>query len=546
MSNGIDFVIGGKDQAGPAMTQVEKSLARLEQKTNSLSSATTRLTQLTGVLVAAYGAIKAATAALGGLDSINAAYDTQADAVRGLNKALELQGESVAEQSAKLQSFAGEMQKLTGVGDEATIAFMRQASMLGVSTDQLETVTKASIGLAEVLGKDLGASLKDLREAQEGNFSAFEKQFPQIKSMASAEEKLAFVSRMAAKGLEAKADASMTVSGMAGRAAGAIGDLMETIGALIAPVRILISQGLKTLAESLQQVLAPAAEYAKDVLENIGPIMDYVKEKVVAGVNAIVAAFTFAEVIVTNLGSVWELLKSGVELRLEQIKNIVMNVFTVVIPSYVEWFGTNFTNILSDAMNLAYTIISNHITKYVDAFKAFWEFLASGGTSDILGQMGEIAGRSYLEGFQSSLTELPQIAERKLSEKEKLLQSKIDGIAGDLGDQFAKKFSERMIRLDDEVGADFNKEINLKLKKEVDDQIGKKLGASPQVSAMESRLLTRGPSDKQQDLIERIVKIVEGIAVSTKESAYAASEATTYLSSIEENTASSTQLVPVI
>jgi hypothetical protein len=32
MSNGIDFVIGGRDQAKPAMSSVEKSLTRLGAK----------------------------------------------------------------------------------------------------------------------------------------------------------------------------------------------------------------------------------------------------------------------------------------------------------------------------------------------------------------------------------------------------------------------------------------------------------------------------------------------------------------------------------
>jgi hypothetical protein len=59
---------------------------------------------------------------------------------------------------------------------------------------------------------------------------------------------------------------------------------------------------------------------------------------------------------------------------------------------------------------LAYTVVSNHVTKIVDAFTALWEFIASGGTSDVLGQLGEISGRSYLAGFESSLTALPDIA----------------------------------------------------------------------------------------------------------------------------------------
>jgi hypothetical protein len=77
MSNGIDFVIGGKDQAKPAMSSVEKSLTRLEQKTDSLKKSTLSLSKVTGALAAAYVAVKAGVALLGGLDKVNAAYDQQ-------------------------------------------------------------------------------------------------------------------------------------------------------------------------------------------------------------------------------------------------------------------------------------------------------------------------------------------------------------------------------------------------------------------------------------------------------------------------------------
>jgi hypothetical protein len=549
MSNGIDFVIGGTDKAGPVVGQVEKSLARLEKRTESLASSTKLLTRITGTLTAAYVAVKAGIAMLGGLDAINAAYDKQADAVRGLETSLRLQGEEVSKNSERLQAFAGNMQKLTGLGDEATVAFMKQASMMGVNADKLEDVTKASVGLAEVTGQSLESAFAALQKAQEGNFAAFEKQFPQMKAMQSEEEKLAFVTQMAAKGLEAKADASKTVSGMAERASGAIGDLMEVIGQIIAPVRMLINQGLKTLAESLQQVLAPAAEYAQSVLENIGPIMDYVKEKVVQAVNAVVAAFTFVEVIVTNLGSVWELMKATAELAFESMKNNIIHVLTEVIPTYAAWFAENFVNIIRDGLMLAVTVVTNHVRKLIDLFAAFWDFIKSGGSSDILGTIGEIAGRSYLEGFESSLTALPDIASRSITDAEQELANKIGAISGDLGAQFAKKFGERMVSLDDTLGADFNKEIDIKLNKKIEEKtglVGKSGGGDQTLSASESRLLTRGPSDRRTELMEQMAAQLNRLIGVNEAAKSEAAAATNSLAEIAENTSQTTRLVPAL
>jgi hypothetical protein len=230
MSNGIDFVIGGKDQAKPAMSSVEKSLTRLEQKTDSLKKSTLSLSKVTGALAAAYVAVKASMAAIKGVGQLNAAYDTQTEAVKGLEVALRLQGAAVDVESKRLQAFASDMQKLTGIGDESTIAMMQRAAMMGVATDQLDDMAKAGIGLGEVMGTSAESGMESMRRATEGNFQQFERTFPAMRQMATDAEKLAFLSEMAAKGLTAKAEAGDRVAGMGQRASGAVGDLMESSG----------------------------------------------------------------------------------------------------------------------------------------------------------------------------------------------------------------------------------------------------------------------------------------------------------------------------
>jgi hypothetical protein len=541
---GIDFVIGGKDKASPPMAAVENQMKRLQDSTERMAASTSRLTKLTVGVTAAYAAFKGAMAALGGLSAINAAYDTQADAVRGLETALKLQGDEVDGNSARLQAFASQMQALTGVGDEATIGLMKQASMLGVSTEQLDDAAKAAIGLSEATGKSLDESLKLVKNSLEGEFGAFGKIIPAIKTMATEEEKLAAILELSTRGLEAKADASNTVSGMADRANGALGDMMESVGALIAPFRILISQGIKTFAESMTTLMVPAVEYATAMLENIGPMMDWVKEKVVQAINIMVGAFTFFEVVLTNLDSIWVAVVSQAELYMLQISGAVMHALTVTIPAYAMWFAENFVNLIRDGLMLAFTVVTNHVQKIIDAFRALWDFIASGGTTDVLGQLGEIAGRSYLEGFESSLTTLPEIAGRKITEREKQLAETIGQIGANLGEEFATKFEERAIKLGG-VGDALSTEIDLTINKKINEKVGKP-GGDAMLQASESRLLTRGPADKRGDLMEKILNKLNEIAPLLKNSEEANLIAASELARIQENTAQTTQMVPVI
>jgi len=459
-TNGIDFVIGGKDQAKPAMSAVEQSLQRLEQKTDSLASSTKMLTSITGGLAVAYGAIKSAMAMLGGIDAVNAAYDESAESVKGLETALRLQGATVETESARLQEFASSMQSMIGAEDDATLAMMKQASMMGVATEDLDDMAKAAIGLGEAMGTSAESGMEMMRRAQEGNFMAFQKQFPAMKQMQTDSEKLAFVTELAAKGLEAKADASNRVAGMGERANNAIGDLMESVGSLLAPVRILISAGITTLAESLSELLVPAVAYAEEVLANIGPIMDWVKEKVIQGVNAIISAFTWLEVIFRNLDQVWVAVVAQAELSMLQMAGAIKHTLMVVIPEYAIWFGKNFLTML----------------------------------------MG---------GFDEAMANLPDIAVRAITQREAELSETIGQVGANLGKQFADKFAERVVKMGGDAVDDLNTDIDLSMNK-IDEASG---GASKRkdgtfgasINAMESRLLTRGPASTMESMLQDIV-----------------------------------------
>jgi len=255
--------------------------------------------------------------------------------------------------------------------------------------------------------------------------------------------------------------------------------------------------------------------------------------------------------VLTNLDSIWIAVVAQAELYLLQMSGAVMHTLTVEIPAYAEWFAENFVNIIRDGLMLAFTVAKNHVLKIIDAFKALWEFIASWGQSDILGDLGEIAGRSYLEGFESSLTDLPDIAARKITDREKQLAETVGQIGADLGEQFAIKFEERAIKLSGGIGEAMSTEIDLSINKKIDDKIGTKAGgiggggtASAALQASESRLLTRGPRTRQEDLMQQIANGITKLLVPASESAKASSASADALAQIKTNTSQTTQLVP--
>jgi hypothetical protein len=116
--------------------------------------------------------------------------------------------------------------------------------------------------------------------------------------------------------------------------------------------------------------------------------------------------------------------------------------------------------------------------------------------------LGEIAGRNLVAGFESSLTALPEIAERQLTQREKDLADKIGSIGGRLGAEFSDKFSERMVGVGSGLGEELNaatKNIDLKAKSAVVMQGNQ---------ATEGRLLTRGPGTYLPNKLDQIIQLL--------------------------------------
>ena len=507
-TNGIDFVIGGKDRAKPAMQSVEKSMANLQRGTDRLKVSTQSLMVAMGPLLALFAAVKAAMVAVGGIKAANDAYDTQTKAVHRLNEALKLRGHQSASDS--MQAFAVELQALSGVGDEVTISLMQTALAMGFATDRADDATKAAVGLSAVTGKGLEQSLGDLKSALQGNFEAFELVNPQLRYMASNQDKLNAVLGMATQGLQTQAAGMLTVEGSGSRAASAVGDLMEMVGAILAPLRVLINNGTQRLAENLQKVLTPAVEKANEVMANIGPIVDYMASVAITATNKLIAAFTFVEVVVSNLGDVWEILKAIAERAMLSIVESVKYALTETIPAYAKWFGENIINLMRDAWQGVIVVFDNAGKILGDLVYQVFEFISSGGQGGVDGLMsrlGEAASRSLTDGFQSNLADLPSIAVRTLTQREQELTDKIGQIGSNLGEEFANKMQDRMIGFGDgivkeiaDIGQTAFDGLDLQVKKNVITQ---------GVTATQGRLLSRGnASSIDQQMLEAIKQSV--------------------------------------
>jgi hypothetical protein len=195
------------------------------------------------------------------------------------------------------------------------------------------------------------------------------------------------------------------------------------------------------------------------------------------------------------------------------------------------------------------TVIGNAGTMIADVVKEMWQFVfvsMGDGTSTLSERIGAILSRGLTDGFESSITDLPDIAARKITEREKDLAATIGQVGANLGEEFATKFAARMVGVGDGLSSEFSKDIDLKLAEKPGSKLGNQGGSLPQLAASESRLLTRGPGNRQDDLIMRLIAEVEQGNGYNEQTAAAAMETASAAAKIEENTRNTTQLVPTI
>lgn len=503
-----EIVISAQDQASKILNKVgdsTKILAKdVSESTKRIESSTSGINISFKSLLGPVAAITAGFAAFKGLTSLGSflsdsvsGFDAATEATRKLSTAIDLSGGNARESIDGHVALADAIERQLNVDADVVQGLMAQASALGVADEKLDAVTKTAIGLSETMGIGLDEALQKARLATEGNFKAFEKLNPAITELSTGEEKLAAVVALAEKGLIQKTEAAGSAAQADERAGFALGKLQDNIGALLSPLQALVYDGFAIVVESLQGAFGPAIEEA-------GAFFESFRERVVAGAQflaeSIIAAVTWIEVGWNNLPVIFEMVQNSVLLSLETLRADIEHVLVTVIPGYATWFANNFVNIIVDAGTAYITAWMNIATNVGDIVRTLYDVIV--GNIDIstaLNQIGETAGRSLLDGFESQTQALPEIASRAMTDTEKILNKSLETSATSLLDQFNAKFDDRLGKIETEMTS---KPLSTKIELDVDttalnrqiktDKV-KRDDAILQVS--ESRLLTRGSGD---------------------------------------------------
>ena len=476
-----------------------QALTKFVGKSKATQAAANKLSgSLKGLLGVAAGYLALRTMVRGALASA-AAFNTQEAAVRGLQKALELNGEFTEATMEAHKQFASQMQRDVNVGDEVVLSMMKQASMLGINDDQLQNVTKTAIGLAEATGIDLQTAMKRTVGALSGVYGELGELIPAVRNATSDEEKLAAITDLAAKGLAQKQSAAERLSGAMTRAGNTFGDLAEKVGELLSPILTVALDGFVYLAEIAMQSV--------DNMITAAGGLDRIKVVAQAFVMNIVERFVFMhtllETIMFNIPEIVQIAVLKAKLFIIGFVEDVKHFFTVKLPAYFVWFAENFFKIIRDAFMAVITVVKNAMLITGRIITESIEFIMSGfegGFANISERIGRAFGDGLLDGFEATTDALPDIADRALTATELQMQGRVNDMSNSLSQEFEDKFNARMAAIKNKAEQG---DVDLEKLAKSGGAGGKDAGSA--ATAFESRLQTRGQSSiTMMDVMQKI------------------------------------------
>lgn len=242
LDKGLNDIKKKMDGAGKTIDAGTKKTAGLTQGLKGLNA---------GALATAGGMAAAAVAVKKTVDALNqceAAYREQQKAEIALQQAAKNNPYLNSESVANLKAFAGELQKVSNIGDEVSIKVMAQLAATGRTEDQIRDIMAAAADMAAVTGDSLESAALKLNATLNGNAGMLGRQITGINNLTKAELENGKAIELVAAQYKGSAQATADVGT---QLSNAWGDFKENIG------------------RGWQTVTQPVKQFFLDVLTNI-------------------------------------------------------------------------------------------------------------------------------------------------------------------------------------------------------------------------------------------------------------------------------------
>jgi tape measure domain-containing protein len=141
----------------------------------------------------------------------------------------------------------------------------------------------------------------------------------------------------------------------------------------------------------------------------------------------------------------------NVGLSLVQFGADFAHLFSGVMPALFSWFGDNWSQLFTTAASFVSSVFLNMGKNIFAQMKAIWDYIASGGKKSF-----SVAWTPLLEGFENTVSQLPDIPPRAIGELERELAAESARLGESLGGSLAEAIDANMQMLADFEAAQAN------------------------------------------------------------------------------------------
>lgn len=272
--------------------QVKSVTSQIGLISSTVRSTFSSLASLKNVIIGSFaiGAIKSA---------VNTYAQAQA-AQEGLASAIRATGGSVASLMPNLQRLQADIQRLTIYEDDAVASVQTLGIAMGISADSIGDATKAAVGLSGLLGRDLESSMQLVARAMQGDYEMLQRYLPELKTMQTDTEKLDYLNRKLAEGMEMAKDKVKTAAGAWMQFQNVMGDVWEAVGNGIVD-GIAGINGFKDSSQSLVQFLG-SDQFKGRITEVFRQITGVIGNLSIALVDSFRAYVDFSKAVAGSYG----------------------------------------------------------------------------------------------------------------------------------------------------------------------------------------------------------------------------------------------------
>jgi hypothetical protein len=453
----LEVTLGAKNEASEVLRQFQQDFQNAGQ---NIQFSLRGLGQLAGLTAVVVGVVEGAKAIANFATSSVTAFDEVNKSAIRLNETLAVLPNAAGVSGDQLSRLAEQLERVTNVDQSQIVNQMTAAARRGADPGQLDEMAEAAIGLARVFDRDLGSAMRLVEQATQGNFEAFRGLIPQIDALATEEEKLAAVSKLAQTGLENKAQAARSALESSEALHVATKQLYQTVGALVVPFRDAVYKGMVLISDFINGQLNPDFDTFEQTIQRF---KDSVSNVAMEVAEAFVTGFTIAEFAVKNFSDSLRVMVDGI---------------TLLIVS------------MSQEIPFRFQEMAIQMSWLVENIGAITAVVAMGKTT-------------FAEAFQ----DMPTLGQREITKLEESLANSINERSIGLVDEFARTLNERIAGLRREFQVPFDVNLARNQRPQAGTGLQNQLR---DLQAFESRILTRGPAQSPVDKIaENTAKMVE-------------------------------------